>query len=127
MLGFFDIATKIGLNRDEADFGQTLAMWGASSGPYLMVPLLGPATVRSGMGDVIDSQLSLIANVDHVATRNASYLIDIIDRRADLQQAETLITGDRYIFIRDAFLQSRHYLVSGEIVDSFGEENFDWD
>ncbi len=127
VLGFFDIATRVGLNRDEADFGQTLAIWGADSGPYIMLPLLGPATVRSGLGDAVDSQLSLLAYVDHVPTRNTSYGINVIDNRADLLQAEDLITGDRYIFIRDAFLQKRQYIVSGKIRDDFGDEDFDWE
>ena len=127
VLGFFDIATTIGLNRDEADFGQTLAVWGAASGPYIMLPILGPATVRSGLGKAVDGQWSWISHVDHVPTRNASYAGNIIDGRADLLRAEELITGDRYIFIRDAFLQKRHFLVNGEVVDDFGDEDFDWD
>lgn len=127
VLGLIDIATSVGLDRDEADFGQTLAVWGASSGPYIVLPLLGPATVRSGLGDAVDSQLSWLSYVDHVPTRNSSYALDVIDNRADLLQAEELITGDRYIFLRDAFLQKRHFLVNGEVIDDFGDEDFDWD
>lgn len=127
LLGFFDVASAVGIDRSQADFGQTLAVWGVESGPYLVLPLFGPATVRSGLGDAVDSQLSWLGYVEHVPTRNSTYAVDVTDRRADLLRAEELISGDRYIFLRDAFLQRRQFLVSGEVADDFGEEDFDWD
>jgi phospholipid-binding lipoprotein MlaA len=128
LLGLFDVATSMGLEKHEEDFGQTLGYWGVSSGPYVMVPLLGPFTVRDGFGRVVDGQADYVANLDYVPTRNELLALRIVDTRASLLEAEKLITGDRYTFIRDAYLQRREYLVKdGVVEDGFGEEDFDED
>ncbi|ARN76431.1 hypothetical protein BST96_14905 [Oceanicoccus sagamiensis] len=130
LLGLFDVATPIGLEKHEEDFGQTLGYWGVGPGPYIVVPIFGSYTVRDGLGAYIDTYSDYVTNIDHIPTRNQLWLMRNIDKRAGLFAAEELITGDRYAFIRDAYLQRREYLVNdGVVVDSFGEEDWDddWD
>lgn len=122
MLGLFDVATPMGVDRYRTDFGHTLAIWGLPEGPYLVVPLLGSRTVRSGTGSVFDSMTSVEMTLDDPATRNSLRGLEIIDGRARLLKSEDLLSGDRYIFIRDAYLQRRRALVSdGEITDDFSD------
>ncbi len=130
LLGFFDVASPLGLEKHSEDFGQTLGYWGVGAGPYLVVPILGPYTLRDGVGAFPDNSVDYISNLEHVRTRNQLMALRVIDTRAELIKAEELISGDRYTFIRDAYLQRREYLVKdGEVEDSFGDdESFDeWD
>jgi phospholipid-binding lipoprotein MlaA len=126
LLGFFDVAGHWGLEEHEEDFGQTLGYWGLPPGAYLMVPLLGPRTVRDGFGSVADSYSDAIPYlITHVPTRNQTLAGRVIDSRAQLLNAEELISGDRYIFLRDAYLQRREFLVKdGVVEDSFGADDF---
>ncbi|MFC4860741.1 VacJ family lipoprotein [Pseudomonas sp. JS3066] len=120
LLGFFDVATTMGLQRNDEDFGQTLGYWGVGSGPYLVIPFLGPSTVRDAGGKVPDSFLEPYPYIDHVPTRNVTRAVDVVDTRASLLSAEKLITGDKYIFIRNAYLQNREFKVKdGEVEDDF--------
>lgn len=130
LLGFIDVATPIGLRPFRTDFGQTLAVWGVGSGPYIMVPLFGPRTLRSGAGTVVDLAMApQVYFVDDTRVRNTLFAAELIDFRARLLKVETLVTGDRYIFVRDAYLQQRRFLINGGVVeDSFLEsEDDDWD
>lgn len=129
LLGFFDVASTMGLQLHEEDFGQTLGYWGVHSGPYLMVPFLGPRTVRDGAGSIVDGFSDPVQyTIDHVPTRNEVLGARLVDARAQLIKAEELVTGDRYIFIRDAYLQRRQFLVNdGEVKDSFGDDDFMYD
>ena len=123
LLGIFDVASAMGINEEKTDFGQTLSVWGFSSGPYLMVPMFGPRTVRSGAGTIVDSLSSVEKQIDNVPLRNSVWGIKVIDGRAELLKADDLITGDRYIFVRDAYLQRRKALESGDVViDNFEYE-----
>ena len=118
--GFFDVASRAGLEKHDEDFGQTLGYWGVPSGFYLFVPFLGPTTLRdmlakptswflSGNFSVSDEEASIILNV-----------LDVIETRERLLIAENLIVGDKYDFVRDAYLQSREYLAAdGEVEDDF--------
>ncbi len=126
LAGFFDVASRIGLEKHEEDFGQTLGYWGVGAGPYMVVPIFGSHTLRDGTGAILDNySTDPIARIDHVPTRNTVWLFNKVTVRADLIQAEQLITGDRYTFIRDAYLQRREYLVNdGVVSDSFGDD--DW-
>ncbi|MDO8207424.1 MAG: VacJ family lipoprotein [Gallionella sp.] len=111
--GLVDVAS-MNLEKHNEDFGQTLGYWGVKNGPYLVVPILGPSTIRDSVGDIGDSQVSLISNTKHVRTRNQLYLTKGIKRRAQLLENESLLDGavlDRYAFIRDAYLQRRESLV----------------
>ncbi|AVO51257.1 VacJ family lipoprotein [Pseudomonas mendocina] len=120
LLGFFDVAKHMGLQKNDEDFGQTLGVWGVNSGPYLVIPFLGPSTVRDATGRVPDSLLTPYPYIDHVPTRNVTRGVNVIDTRASLLSAERLISGDKYIFIRNAYLQSREFKVKdGEVEDDF--------
>ena len=120
LLGFFDVGTKMGLNRSDEDFGQTLGYWGVASGPYVVIPLLGPSTVRDGLAKYPDSYTKPYRYIDHVPTRNTTLGVDLVDTRASLLSAEKLISGDKYVFIRNAYLQNREFKVKdGEVEDDF--------
>jgi len=126
VLGIFDVASGMGLDRNEEDFGQTLAAWGVESGPYIVLPFLGPSTARDGVGLVPDHFSVPQAYIDHDETRMAVYATDTIDRRSDLLSAEELIQGDEYSFIRDVYLQRREFLVNdGDVEDDFVSDDFD--
>lgn len=126
LLGFFDVANKMGMQVHDEDFGQTLGYWGVHSGPYLMVPFLGPRTVRDAFGSIADAYSDPVPYaIDHVPTRNEVLAGRVIDTRAQLLKAEELISGDRYIFLRDAYLQRRQFLIDdGAVKDSFGNDDF---
>ena len=118
--GFFDVGTKMGLQRNDEDFGQTLGYWGVGSGPYVMLPLLGPSTVRDALGKYPDTYTEPYRYVNHVPTRNTTRGVDVVDTRASLLQAEKMIRGDKYTFIRNAYLQNREFKVKdGEVEDDF--------
>ncbi|GIZ12067.1 VacJ family lipoprotein [Pseudomonas sp. NCCP-436] len=120
LLGFFDVARHMGLQKNDEDFGQTLGAWGVDSGPYVVIPLLGPSTVRDTFSRVPDSFLTPYPYMDHVPTRNVTLAVDVVDTRASLLSAENLISGDKYIFIRNAYLQNREFKVrDGEVEDDF--------
>lgn len=126
--GIFDVATHIGLPKHHEDFGQTLGYWGVGTGPYLMLPFLGPSTVRDFGGEILEysadlSYLSLGVSDEEGYAAAGLYGIDL---RAALLDSEGLITGDRYTFIRSFYLQRRAYLVNdGQVADEFGDD--DWD
>lgn len=120
LLGFFDVARHMGLQKNDEDFGQTLGAWGVASGPYLVLPFFGPSTVRDTAGSLPDSFLGPYPYMDHVATRNATFAVNVVDTRASLLSAERLVSGDRYIFIRNAYLQTREFRVrDGQVEDDF--------
>ncbi|WP_061242206.1 VacJ family lipoprotein [Ectopseudomonas composti] len=120
LLGFFDVAKHMGLRKNDEDFGQTLGVWGLDSGPYLVIPFLGPSSVRDATGRVPDSFLTPYPYIDHVPTRNVTRGVQVVDTRANLLQAERLVSGDKYIFIRNAYLQSREFKVKdGQVEDDF--------
>ncbi|MFA0812506.1 MlaA family lipoprotein [Microbulbifer epialgicus] len=115
--GLFDVAKHMGLEKgDGEDFGQTLAVWGVPSGPYLVLPLLGPSTLRDTPARVVDFYTNPLTYVDHTPTRYALKATDIVQSRASLLKAESLLQGDRYVLLRDAYLQRRDFLiVDGEV------------
>lgn len=122
LAGLIDVATPMGIERTPADFGQTLYEWGFDSGPYLMLPVFGPHTVRSSVGYVVDNYGSIPGLIDD---REWAYLfwgVEAVDLRANLIKADELVTGDRYIFIRNAYLQRREYFLTGKVSDSFTEQ-----
>ena len=110
VLGLFDVATPMGLEKHNADFGQTMGKWGVASGPFLMIPLMGPSTLRDAASRPVDAYAGYFRYVDHIPTRNSAFGLEIIDLRANLLGASsTLDTAalDKYQFIRDAYLQRR--------------------
>jgi len=102
------------LEKHNEDFGQTLGYWGVPSGPYLVLPILGPSTIRDGIGRYADSYASVISNTKDVPTRNSAWALEGLDTRAGLLETEKVMDDaviDRYSFIRDAYLMHRQNLV----------------
>ena len=114
LIGLFDVATHLGLEKHNEDFGQTLGYWGVGSGPYLVLPLLGPSSVRDGLGRVVDVYTDVLWYIDHIRTRNILLGTRVVSNREQLLDAEKIVDTaalDRYAFIRDAYLQRRRNLV----------------
>ncbi|CAN1600126.1 MULTISPECIES: VacJ family lipoprotein [unclassified Pseudomonas] len=120
LLGFFDVGTKMGLQRSDEDFGQTLGYWGVGSGPYVMLPLLGPSTLRDAPAKFVDNYTTPYPYIDDVSVRNSIFGLNVVDTRASLLSAEKLVSGDKYVFIRNAYLQNREFKVKdGQVEDDF--------
>ncbi|UZE22013.1 VacJ family lipoprotein [Pseudomonas sp. B21-056] len=120
LLGFFDVGTKMGLQRSDEDFGQTLGYWGVGSGPYVMLPLLGPSTLRDAPAKFVDNYTTPYPYIDNVSVRNSIFGLNVVDTRASLLSAEKLVSGDKYVFIRNAYLQNREFKVKdGQVEDDF--------
>jgi phospholipid-binding lipoprotein MlaA len=110
IVGLFDIASEAGLQKHKEDFGQTLGTWGVPSGPYLMLPLLGPSTVRDTVALPLDIKGDIWAYKEPVYIRNTGTALRVVDQRSNLLNATSLLEDaalDRYEFIRDGFLQRR--------------------
>lgn len=108
--GLLDIAGEAGIPRHKEDFGRTLARWGVPTGPYLVLPLLGPSTVRDTAALPVDWQGNLISRVNPATDRNELYLLQTVSTRASLLRASALLDEaalDKYSFTRDIFLQVR--------------------
>lgn len=117
LAGFFDVATKIELQKHHEDFGQTLAVWGVPAGEYMMLPVLGPSTVRDSAGKVVDMVINPYFFFENSM---AYYALDKIDQRADLLTTESLLndlSDDDYSSLRDAWLQRRQYLIKDGKLD----------
>lgn len=131
LLGLIDVASEMGIEHFDSDFGQTLAVWGVGSGPFVMVPLIGPRTVRSTVGYFADSYASIPSQLKEQLISWTFWTVEIIDYRARLLDAEELITGDRYIFMRDAYLQRREFFIKrGRVEDDFSDfdrNSEDWE
>ncbi len=128
VFGLFDVATKAGIPRYETDFGHTLHIWGVPRGNYVVLPLLGPSTVRGATGTAFDAFASPTGQLINDEVFWGLRLFNVIDARAGLLDAEAVITGDRYVFYRDVYLQNRAVLESeGQVKDDFSEFDNDWD
>lgn len=124
IVGLVDVGSRIGLARNDEDFGQTLGYWGMESGPYLMLPFLGPSTVRDTAGLVPDYFISPMDNIENDTVRYSLRGLQLVDLRSSLLEAEKLIAGDRYTFFREAYLQRRNFLVrDGVMEDDFLEDD----
>ena len=112
LFGLIDVASKMGLERHEEDFGQTLGVWGFGSGPYIMIPFLGPSNPRDLLSRPISSFLSGTFAMEDDDVKITLVGIDALETRERLLDAETLIIGDKYIFVKDAYVQSREYEIN---------------
>ncbi len=123
--GLLDIATEAGIDRHKEDFGQTLGRWGVPSGPYLVIPLLGPSTVRDAAVLPIDSRGDLVRAVQDIPVRNSMYVLRVVDQRSNFLRATQLLGDaalDKYSFTRDVFLQRRANEVhDGNLPDPGGQ------
>ena len=119
--GLLDVATETGLNRHNEDFGQTLGRWGVPSGPYLVLPLLGPSTVRDAAALILDIQGDPVNYINDIPVRNSLYFLRLVDIRSNLLRVSQLLGDaalDKYTFTRDAFLQRRRYEIhDGDLPD----------
>ena len=114
LLGIHDIATDMGYEKHNEDFGQTFGRWGAPAGPYLVLPVLGSSTVRDGIGTGFDYYFAPLGEVRPIELRNTLYGLYLVNTRADLLDASRILEEaalDRYVFQRDAFLQRRRSLI----------------
>jgi len=127
--GIFDVATAVGLDQHEEDFGQTLSVWGVADGPFIMIPFRGPATVTHGIGMLVEAFANPIRLISPARDRYIAYGVYFIDLRADLLAAEALLAGDEYLFLRDAYLQRRQYLIDDGVIedDPFLDDFDDYD
>lgn len=131
--GIFDVASDLNIPKHREDFGQTLGTWGLASGPYVVLPLFGPSSVRDSAGLLVDRQGSLLSQADNVSARNSLTGLSLVDTRANLLEAGNLLDQaalDKYAFTRDAYLQRRQSLVGAGEGDagnerSVPEERFD--
>lgn len=128
VLGIFDIAKQMGLERQPEDFAQTLAVWGVPSGNYLVLPFLGPSTFRGVSGITVDAYINPQNYLKDDEARYALWGLRVVDIRADLIPLEDLITGDAYVFMRTAYWQHQQFLIhDGKQADSFDQHDFDDD
>jgi phospholipid-binding lipoprotein MlaA len=115
LLGLFDVASEMRLQKHNEDFGQTLGHWGVNSGPYLVLPIFGPSSFRDGVGLAVDSNFTNpIYQMKDVASRNETLGAQFISRRADLLESSKLLEEaafDKYTFTRDFYLDRRQALV----------------
>lgn len=118
--GLVDVAVRINLPLHDEDFGQTLGVWGVPSGPYLVMPFFGPSSARDAVGFGVDA----VSNPRRYLINNEADLVllgvDVVNSRASLLDLESIIQGDRYLFIRDLYLQRREFAVKdGQVDDPF--------
>ena len=127
IVGFVDVASHLGFTKHDEDFGQTLAVWGVPDGPYLVLPGLGPSTMRDTLAMIPDAFLTPLWLIDHDRTSYSLTAIDLVDTRARYLGLESIVIGDEYLFYRDAYLQSRSFEIKdGEVEDSFDDfDDFD--
>jgi len=113
--GLFDPATAAGMDKNNRDFGQTLGKWGVPKGPYVVVPVFGPYTVRDGIGAVTVDYYSNPSNYTKFWISTSLWLVRGVDRRARLLPLDATIQSayDPYAFIRNAYLQNRDFMVTG--------------
>ncbi len=110
--GLLDVASEMSLTTEDEDFGQTMAVWGVEEGPYIMLPFLGPSTVRDSVGTYVDltSDANLVKDMDDVGFLSAN-TINIIDKRVELLPVTDLLdkSDDPYISMRSSYLQKREF------------------
>lgn len=108
--GVLDVASEMSIEKHTKDFGHTLGYWGVPPGAYLMLPLLGPSTMRDTAALPVDRQGDLVSGISDVSTRNNATLLRVVDQRSELLKASAMLDEvalDKYTFIRDAYLQRR--------------------
>ena len=129
VIGFMDLASGAGLDHHDEDFGQTFAVWGIPQGPYIVIPLLGPSTVRDGIGIFGNVRVNALVQMSNTSVRDKLLILWPIETRAALIGPDEIIRDafDPYLFVRDAYLQNRQFLIndSSAPVDEFFQDNFE--
>ncbi len=122
IVGIIDVASSVGLAKNEEDFGQTFGRWGVGAGPYVVLPFFGPSSVRDSFGLVLDTLFNPIQYHNEDSTRHTLIALGLLDDRASVLAMENLISGDEYLFVREAYLQQREFLVNdGAYFDDFDD------
>jgi phospholipid-binding lipoprotein MlaA len=123
--GFVDVATRAGLPKTTNDFGITLARWGVNSGPYLVLPILGPSSLRGALGTGAGFYTDPVTYTDPDSLRYSLTGVRIVSGRAKLLPLERAITGgDRYVLMRDVYLQRRNFLIQSDSTDNTENDPF---
>ena len=124
--GIFDVASEMKIPKHSEDFGQTLGYWGVASGPYLVLPLLGPSSVRDSVGTLVDYRGDLVSRTDNVPVRNSLTGLRAVNMRANVLSAGDLLEQaalDKYSFAREIYLQRRRSLIRDGAPEA--EERYD--
>lgn len=125
LAGILDVASEMGIEKRREDFGQTLGYWGVQPGPYLMLPLFGPSTLRDALAFPVDMQGNVTQRLTDQSTRNALLATRLVDVRSGLLKTVDAIKAaslDPYSFVRDAYLQKRQ----NDIYDGNPPSSFDY-
>ncbi|WP_454826463.1 MlaA family lipoprotein [Paraburkholderia xenovorans] len=127
--GLFDVATLARLPKHDNDLGLTLGHYGVPAGPYLVLPLFGPSTVRDAVGSIGNYYINPLSYVDPAGLSWALYGLNVVNTRANLLGASDVLEGaalDKYSFVRNAYLQRRQYLLSdgrqSQALPNYGDE-----
>ena len=123
--GIFDVASDMRIPKHSEDFGQTLGYWGMKSGPYLVLPVLGPSSIRDSLAMIVDTKGNLVAQSSDVPLRNSLTALGVVNVRSNLLRAGDVLGEaalDKYSFARDTYLQRRESLVGSPKEE---EERFD--
>ena len=128
LVGLVDVASSLGLDSHDEDFGQTLGVWGVPTGPYLMLPFYGPSSPRDLVGRPISGVLSGTFSIEESDVRLSITALDALETRARLLDVESLIVGDKYTFIKNSYLQYSEFEVQDgeEIEDDFTDDMDDF-
>jgi len=119
--GCFDVASKMGLEKHNRDFGQTFGKWGVTPGPYLVLPIIGPSDFRDAAGYFLTTYLDPVWNISYVPLRNELVVLRAVNIRADLISASDVLEEaalDKYSFVRDAYMQRRQGMVEDDDKDN---------
>lgn len=124
--GVLDIASEMGIERTRLDFGQTLGRWGVPAGPYLVLPIFGPSSIRDAAGFSVEASGDLVQGIDNTGTRNALTVLRAVETRANLLRATSMLEGaalDKYSFTRDVYLRRRQSQIEDLIDLGIGVRN----
>jgi len=119
--GIVDVASRMGLQHSPEDLGQTMGYFGAGSGPYIVLPLLGSSSVRDVPGRIVSMYLNPLAWLDDISFRNIMVGINAVDSRSNLLAKEEIareISDDKYTLYKDAFLEEREFEISDGNLDN---------
>ncbi|MES2945204.1 MAG: VacJ family lipoprotein [Pseudomonadota bacterium] len=123
--GILDVASDMNIGKHTEDFGQTLGYWGVPPGPYVVLPMFGPSTVRDSVGSLVDVAADPVSSAENVSARNSLMALRLVNLRANFLQAGDVLEQaalDKYTFSREIYLQRRRALVGRE---SEKEERYD--
>jgi phospholipid-binding lipoprotein MlaA len=125
--GCIDIASAMGISKETTDFADTLGVWKIGGGAYVVLPLLGPSTIRDAIGSQLQSTLDPVSRINPSRVMYAVIVARTINTRTkflDIEKTVDSVALDRYKFIRDAYLQRRYYQINGDYPpDSFPDES----